>query len=419
MGFLMKRSKPRVFAGWYESFDRPVENPVRQPWRHIADGITADINNLQELHIPSNYGQVTGGGESYEFQPFTSNSGFEIEFWNPVSGVLAQSWNIFFTDSWSAIGGTYANIISVRFSHAPANGGQQIQIAEFANPWSAGVVLGIAQSPMEWNGTTLYFKAWFDDDQYLRMWLNDIYLGAVIIDPSFRLGPGRRAVRFLNGNTNDVWVRWLYHYDRPTSFPTVPWTSSFYDTFNRANGSVNANGGSGWTIYNAAGQVKTNSYASTTGADNTSMAITRSHGATNGRYRIEAVTGGQNGMRTDCDSSLMLCMNAAGTQGLSANIFSDRVYISRFTATASGTSFVPTYTDLATQTVSLVSGMVLAFTVYDGMAWIEANGTRICYAPNVNAIVPATNSWAGLRVEHIPIFVDSQSWNDCRILLAA
>ncbi|MGY4103405.1 hypothetical protein ACW2Q0_28160 [Nocardia sp. R16R-3T] len=390
---------------------------------HLGDGTTADINSLHELHVPSNYFTVDGGGESYEFMPFTSSSGLDLRIWNPVTGVAAQAFSVYMTNSWAEIGAAFINCVGIRFMHAPATyggSGNAIQICEFANPFSFSNARATFLSPIDFNGTYLRIKIWVDDDQFIRVWMNDTYLGSGLISDGFKLGPGRRCVRFLNSCLNDVWISnanggesapALYHYDRPTSFPasTVYGTSVFYDDFNRANGAV----GNGWTVLGSAGQIVSNSYATTGGTDG-SRAIIRNTGITNGRQRVEAVVGGALGPNNSADSSLLLCGNSAGTQGLACNVFGNAAYISRYSSSLSGSS--PTFTDFASRTdLTINNGDTLAFNVYDGAAWLEQNGTRRLYAVNVNDVVPASNSWGGLRVERAP-FNDSLSWNDCRIL---
>lgn len=410
MSFLLQRSPSRKYAGWQWPQNNTVAGPLVQPFVHLGDGTAADINSSRELRIPQNFGTVNGGGESYEFMPFTENSGLELAIWNPVTGVAAQGFSVYMTNSWAEIGAAFTNVVGIRLMHAPASGGDTIQIAEFDNTFSFNNSRATFTSPVAFNGNVLNLQIWVDQDQFLRVWLNGTYLGAAMVSTAFKLGPGRRAVRFLNTCTNDVWVRRIYHHDRTGTFPapSVYGNQVLFDDFNRANGAV----GNGWTVLGSAGQIVSNSYATTGGTDG-SRAIIRDTGISNGRQRVEAVVGGALGPNNSADSSLLLCGNSAGTQGLACNVFGNAAYISRYSSSLSGSS--PTFTDLASQPdLTINNGDTLAFNVYDGAAWLQQNGTGILFAVNVNDVVPASNSWAGLRVERAP-FNDSLSWNDCRI----
>ncbi|WP_157115042.1 hypothetical protein [Nocardia niwae] len=410
MSFLIRRNLPLAWAGWYDSFDRAIENPVKRPWVHLGDGTVADINSLHELHIPQNFGTVNGGGESYEFQPFTPNWGLEYEVWFPVEGLAAQSLAVYFTDSWSKIGGTFLNCVGIRLMHAPAIGGDLIQYVEFENVMTVTGTPFAWSSPVGYFGNSITLKLWIENDEWVRVWLNNIYVGSKMISPTFKLGPGRRCVRFLNGALCDAWIRWIDHYDRTSSIPPkTVWTSIFYDDFNRSDGVVD----NGWTQIGTDAAIQNNSW-STTGTTDGSRGLIRDTGITGGKVRVEATVGGNIGPNGNADSSLVLCSNAAGTQGLSANIFSNKVYLSRFSSALSGNP--PTFTDFdsVTSGVTVTSGDVLAFSVHDGIGWLEKNGTPILYAGNIHGVVPATNSYAGLRVERASSN-NSNSWNDVRI----
>lgn len=413
MSFLLRRNLPLARAGFYDDFARAVENPVQHPWVHLGDGAAADINSSQELRLRGNFLTADGGGESYEFMPFTPNFGLEMEIWNPVTGAAAQGFSAFFTNTWADIGALFLDVVGVRLLHAPAAGGDTVQIAEYANVYTFSNARAQFTSPVTFNGTTLTLKIWVDDDQFIRVWLNGTYLGAAMVSAAFRLGPGRRCLRFLNTCTNDVWLRWLFHYDRPSDFVDSSRFNSLLitDNFNRANGAV----GNGWTVLGSAGQIVSNSYSTTSGTDG-SRAIIRDTGITTGRQRVEAVVGGALGPNNSADSGLVLCSNSAGTQGLVANVFGNAAYISRFSSVLTGNP--PTFVDLSSQTgLSISNGDVLAFSVYDGVAWLEQNGNRILYAVDVHAVVPATNQYAGLRVERT-LFNDSMAWNSVSLYAA-
>lgn len=413
MGNLLKRHPYRASAGWIFPDHTTRQGALVQPWRHLGDGTTADINSSLELHIPSNFSSSNGGGESYEFMPLTENSGLDVDIWHPVTGVAAQYFSTLLTNTWTNPSAPYSNVIGVRFKHAPAAGGDTVEISQYSSPYSFSSALASFTSPVTFNGNVLQLKIWIDNDQFMRVWLNGSYLGAALVDSAFKLAPGKRGVRFFNNSTNDTWIRRIFHYDRPGSFPASAVFNDqvFLDDFNRSNGAV----GNGWTVFGSAGQIVSNSYA-TTGTTDASRAILRDSGIANGRQRIEGVVGGAIGPNNTADSSLLLCGNASGTQGLAANVFGNAANIGRYSTVLTGNP--PTFTTLASVSGLTVSnGDTLAFNVYDGAAWIEINGTRILYAVNVNDVVPATNPYAGLRVERT-LFNNSHSWNSCRILRA-
>ncbi|WP_280455632.1 hypothetical protein [Nocardia brasiliensis] len=415
MSWMLVRSVPRKLAGWQFPDSTTTPGALKQPFKHLGDGTPADINASLELHIPSNFSSTNGGGESYEFMPFTENSGLEVDIWHPVTGLAAQYFSVLLTNTWTNPSAPYANVVGVRFKHAPAAGGDTIEISQYSSPYSFSSALATFTSPVAFDGNVLNLKLWVDDDQFLRVWLNNTYLGAAIVESAFKLAPGKRGVRFFNNATNDTWIRRIFHYDRPGSFPasSVFNTEVLFDDYNRANGAV----GNGWTQLGTNAGIVSNSWA-TTGTTDGSRAVIRDSGITNGRQRVEGVVGGAIGPSNSADSSLVLCSNSTGTVGLVANSFGNAVNISRFSTSLSGSS--PTFTTLAPNPggITISNGDLLAFNVYDGAAWLERNGVRILYAVNVNDVVPASNSWIGQRVERAP-FSNSHSWNSCRIMAAA
>lgn len=406
--FVLKRSPPWVWAGWTDDFNRPVENPIRQPWGHFGDGSPAELNNLQEMRIPSNYSSTTGGGESYEFQPFTPNFGMEWEMWWPVEGAVAQYLNMCIMENWSKVGPSFDNSVMVRFRHAPAVTADDVRIMEFDGLMSAGHELAGAHSPVPFFGNTITVKVLVDADSLCRVYINGQIICQALITPGHRPRPGRRGMNFFNNALADCWVRWIKIYDRPSIIPNPDqWISQFYDDFNRANGPVF----NGWTEMGVEGQLVSGSYSMTGGA-NGSCAIIRDTGVTTGRQRVEAIAGGANGVNSDRDSSLVLRCNAAGTEGLALNFFSGHAYLARFSTSLNGGSV--TFHDFVDTGVTVNNGDLLAFSAIGDTAWGEINGNIVIIAGNVSAVVPETNSYAGLRVERDGAY--SHSWNDFRFL---
>ncbi|WP_043654311.1 hypothetical protein [Nocardia thailandica] len=404
MSFLIRRNLPLAWAGWRDTFDRPPENPLQRPWRHLGGG-ESYINNLEELVVTEQAVNSDGRGPSYEWQPFTPNWGFEAELWYPVSGADNQHFYIVFTDSWVRIGSDlFQKAVGVGFKHELGGFDDNIVVGEFPDMFTPINLIGTWDSPVgSFNGKTLTVRVWCDNDAWLRIWLNNSYVGSVMPTEAYKLSPLRRCVRLVNRSYCNVYIRWINHYDRPSSIPPkTVWSSIFYDDFNRADGAA----GNGWTQLGTDAGIVSNRYVHT-GSNNNSVGLTRNVGNLNGRARIEAVVRSPS---TASDSGLMLCMNAAGDQALTANIFSGQVYLGRVTSSVNGT---PSFYDFSNRGVTVADGDKLAFSVYDGVCWLEINGTPALYAGNVHDVVPSTNAYAGLRVERDGS--NSAAFDDVRI----
>jgi hypothetical protein len=415
MSFLLRRNLPWAWGGWYDSFEEYGVSPLQWPWVHLGDGTPADFNNLGELHIRQNPTTTNGGGESYEFMPFTPNWGFEAEFFWPAGGASAQAFDFLFTNTWADIGAAFVNCAGIRFYYRTSPLSQNIYIAEYPSIMGIGTLLSTFVPPSPVNNTTVTFRMWIDDDQWCRLWFNGTYMGSATIESGFKFGPGRRCLRIFNNSLSDAYIRWIYHYDRIGSFPAdTAWTQIFYDNFNGRSG--NQNGVNGWTQIGTNAGVASDSWA-TNGTTDGSRGLIRNTGITNGRMRITATVGGAAGINGTADSSLVLCSNSAGTQALCANIFNSKIYISDLSSSIGGSS--PTFTDQTSKTsgVTVNTGDVVGFTVYDGLCYIDINGSRTLYSGAANATTPASNSYAGLRVERAS-FNDSNSWNDVTIYSA-
>ncbi|MGW5387221.1 hypothetical protein [Nocardia sp. NPDC003963] len=405
MSFLIRRNLPLAWAGWYDSFDTYGVGALKRPWRHLGDGTPADFNALGELHIPTNYNHTNGGGESYEWMPFTPHWGFECEIWFPVEGLLAQRFSVYFTDSWSRIGAAFQNVVGVSLSHAPGGTGETVQVAEFASIWSAAANAQMWNSPIgAYYGQYVTLRVWVENDEYIRVWLNGSYAGSAMVAPGFKFGPRRRCARFLNAALCDVWMRWIQHYDKPSSVPAVNvWVPQFSDNF---TGTI----GSGWTQIGTGAGVLSDSWA-VTGTTDGSRGLLRNTGVSTGRVRIEATVGGAVGPNNTASSGLVLCSNAAGTSGLIANVIAGQLGIGYFSDSLSGNPPTFTYYRTLTTGVTVAAGDKIAFSSYGGLIWIEINGAPRLYAVSDSYIA---NTYAGLRVSRASS-TNSASWNDVAI----
>lgn len=405
MSFLLRRNLPRAFAEWHDDFGEYAVGSIVQPWVHLGDGTTADIDSSHRLHIPQNYLTVNAGGESYEFEPFTPAWGIELKFLFPVTGLASQSFSMYLTDSWAKIGGTFQDCVGIRMIHAPVAGGDLVQVIEFADALSVNGSLAQWSSPVTFNGTTLTLKVWVDDDQWIRVWLNGTYLGSVLVtDPTYVFSDTRRCARFLDAALCDVWILDIDHYDRAPTFPNINvWSQIFADDF-PVDGAV----GGDWTQYGSDAQVSGGVWVHTGGADD-SCAIVRSTGIASNPVRITGTIRSPNGT---ADCSLYLLADPSGPAALAANVYNSKLYLS----VLSGSFTSPTWHDLGSRTsgVSVADGDQIGLGVYGSVAWLEVNEERLVYAVDLGSAISLANSGAGARVSH-KSFNASGGWDDIRI----
>ncbi|MFD3594257.1 hypothetical protein ACFWU5_16135 [Nocardia sp. NPDC058640] len=401
MSFLIRRNLPRAWAGWSDSFQRPPQNPLQHPWKHLGGG-ESFINALEELVCTQQIVNDDGRGPSYEWMPFTPNWGFEANIYYPVEGIDNQIFMMGFTNTWVNVAATFQNVFGVWLYHE-LGGGDYIQTGEVPSMWSP------IQNRRSWPapggnfiGRDLNIRIWIENDEYARIWLNNTYVGSSMISPGWKLGPGRRCMRFMNRSYCNTYVRHVNHYDRPGTVPPKSvWSTVFYDDFNRADGAAD----NGWTQLGTDAGIVSNRYTHT-GTNNNSVGLIRNVGNLDGRARIECVVRNPSGV----DGSLMLFCNAAGDQALVANVFNNHVYLARMTSSVNGT---PGFFDFQDGGVAIADGDTLTFTVYDEMSWLEVNGIPKLYAGNVHNVVPHTNAYAGLRVRRNGS--DSVKFDDVRI----
>lgn len=407
--FLLRRSRPWVWAGWVDNFARSPETPIRQPWARWGSGPLASINSIEEMELPPVSG-TTLGGVSYEYQPFTPNYGMEYEVWWPVIGLGESALSLFIMQNWARVGIDWTNTLGVRLFHQPAGSGDTIRIQQWDDLDSFSDDVAVAGSPVAFNGNTITIKVWVDEDQFVRVWCNNTLVAAGNLEDDFKTSWQRRGMNFMNQSAVSAWFRWIAIYDRGSSFPAFNrWSSIFYDDFGRADGAV----GNGWTQIGSNAALRSGTWATINTTDG-SRGLLRDTGITSGKVRIEGTVGGFINPNATADSGLVLCSNSAGTQGLCANIFSNKLYIARYSSALSNNP--PSFTDYSDKTtgVTVANGDKVAFCVYDGNAHVEINGVKRLFATNIHSVVPATNSYAGLRVER-DSSNNSLSWNDVHI----
>jgi hypothetical protein len=349
-----------------------------------------------------------GRGPSYQWQPFTPNWGFECEVWYPVEGIDRQLFVVGFTDSWSTIAAPFQNVVGVALHHI-FGGEDKVEYWEMPSMWVSPIANQSWTSPVgAFFGQSLTIRVWCENDEWIRIWLNNQYVGSMRISDSYKLGPGRRCMRFMNRSYCHCYVRWVDHYDRTPSIPPVTvWSSVQYDDFNRADGPV----GGVWTQFGTNAGIVNNSW-SNTGTTDGGRGLLWDTGNGSGKIRIEATAGGNTNPNNTAASSLILCSNVDGSQALAANIFQGALYVSNL----SGSLVSPTMADLNSlpSGVTVAPGDRVAFSVHNGTCWIEINGIPKLYVGQAHGTVPATNTYAGLRVERRS-GTNSHSWNDVRV----
>lgn len=427
MSFLLRRSLAKAIAGWHDydftTTGVPNSNPVTFPWGRWNNSQSAQRISNEMVFDGAGSSLFNPGGYAYEHQPFTPFWGCEFEIKASLNNTLqAQMFAMFINYPWSKNQTTLSQTAAIELFHnSPALlGGEfnRVQVKRL-EPSSLETVLAEADLPggnAWWNASLWHaVRVFVNNDKDLRIWIDGNLMVMVRLTPGYEAAAGKRAFNFTNRLYNSTNLRKYRLYDRTNDMVSA-WSTIFYDDYNRSNRAVD----NGWTVFGAAGQIVGNSY-SMTGTTDGGQAILRDTGITNGKLRVEGITGGNLNM-SGSDSGLLLCCNAAGTQGLAANVTSGGVWIERFSSALTGNP--PTFTTLRSRALTIGNGWKVAFCLDNGTAWVEIdNGSTIINEPIVatdiaNTVVPITNRWAGQRVERSS-FASSNSWNDCRILVPA
>ncbi|WP_431941689.1 hypothetical protein [Nocardia grenadensis] len=349
------------------------------------------------------------GGVSYERQPFTKNWGTDFDLNIDGDIIQLQYWAAAIGPSWNYVG--FQNIVGRPMIGVYRNSLSAVESVRVIVYDNIGSISTLASTP---NYTGLMNRNWWrfrllvDRDRLVRVYQNGGLLLQYWLPQQYAAKLGSRALSFLNQTTAWSEMKNFRTFDHDTIFKTATqWNNQVkYDDFNRANGAV----GNGWTVYGSAGQILSNSYA-TTGTTDGSRAIVVDTGATNGAQRVEAVIGGAIAPGTGADASLVVRCNSDGTEGIMANVYSNSIFLAKFT----GSLTSPTMTDATSTPISISAGDKIALSVVGNGVWVEVNGVVVLLADAVNQ-VPLTNSCAGVRVSRRS-FSNSASWNDCRILL--
>lgn len=414
MSFLLKRSDPWVYAGWYDSFNNYSAGPVVQPWRHMGDG-SSSFDGAGQLLVGANFTTVTGGGPGYEFEPFTPAWGIEFDMIWPVEGAAAQAIRTGILKSWKEIGDAFKQVVEILVGTAPLGSGPVVNVvlsSEWMNPGRTVLLeRSLPFDPRDKAGAPINVRVWVDYDKILRIWVDGTYIGAAAIPDGYIFHDGRRAVRFLNASLAELRLQWIYAYDRQSDLPDlgpVPWGNAiFADNFNRSNGAV----GNGWTSIGTAQGIVSNSWTKTGGSDG-KTAIIRNSGVTTGAQRVVVKIGGSIGLNGTATSGAILRCNSAGTSGLVMDIRSGSVWIRQFNAALNSNDLL--YAEWMRINTTFTNGEEIAFSCAGNTAWVErVSDNSLIGITSFGHLPETTHTYFGLRNERTP-FNNSHSWDDIK-----
>ena len=422
--FLLRRNLPVTWGGWYDSFNYPnqptrtvSQGPKGVPWIHTGNGGSAIEGG--RLRVGIDTVTTNPGGPVFEFESFTPHWGVDFDlYWNPAEGAN-YGHQVIIQQSWKEIGNAFTDAVLMTIAAGIKPSASYIEVAESGNYIDLGTRTSLLSLTLPQNvrdmPQPLNVRIWVDHDLVMRFWLNGMYVGACAVTTARKFRPSRRGIKFYNSSTVESYVEWIHVYDRPQQLMALgngPWTTTtFTDTFNRANGAV----GNGWTVLGAAGQISSNSYATTGNGDGRRAIIRQVTGydgsALAGGMRVVATVGGAIGPGTVAMSGIVLRCNAAGTQGLVLQCRANKIQMGYFTNALDANS--GTYTFVNDQNVTINNGDVLSFACFRDYAWAEnlTKGNVISYMTIPSGAPPVTNSYAGVRVERAP-FSNSHSWNE-------
>lgn len=410
MSFLLRRTG-RAWAGWRDLdtlHSRPDENPVQPPWKATNSSRSVWLeNNVLKI----NDGLSTPmqlGGVSYWQMPFTQNWGCQMDLNIDGNIIQEQFWAACISPSWTSVAFTdLKELPMVAIYRGPFSGTAAVVILVYHDLNFHDLLAQSEQFSGLMNRLTYQLRILVDRDRLLRVYIDGVLRMQYWLSSSMASGPGRRALNFLNQTSAWSEQRNFILFDQPSDFNSVaPWTSVFYDDFNRADGSP----GNGWTTQGSNAGIVGNSW-SVTGTSDSSTGLIRDTGVTSGIQRVEAVVGGNFGPGTGADASLVARTNATASEGVSANFYSNHIYLSHWT----GSLDSPTWIDyMDTAEVPVSAGATVALCCSAQAAWVEVNG-QIAVMADLNGRVTLTNSWAGLRVSRRSS-TNANSWNDVRLL---
>ncbi|QSL67882.1 hypothetical protein [Nocardia phage P3.1] len=427
MAYYRKRSRPLAKQGWRPDFS-VNQNPPQQPWKPWGDSTPADIigGDLYIGDSGSFWNLGPRGGWGTEFSPLTGNWGMEFGLdLNTTTFLSSRSFTMYIGKNW-VHGGDPTAVkyqVALKWEQYTTGSGEDEETHYGMSLWlddKDSLIDSPRKVVYEFNNLTelTSFHTWrfkFINDNTVVMWMDGIVRWVYTIPASlegggFLRGPGLRSVAmraffFEATITNPASGPMFYDYVLP---PPV-WSSDvFYDNFNRANGAP----ANGWTTVGSDVVVNNNSLGLAGGflSDGSRGAWRSGNPLTTGNMRLSVTLGGAHGVASAQASSVIGRMNAAGNVGIALNIFSNKLYIAKF----SGSLSSPTFVDYGMDDVTVNNGDILDFIINGDEAWVELSGQVLLYVDGINAHSPESNRYYGARFNR-GAFVNSCAFNDYRV----
>lgn len=424
MGWLMKRSRPLAKQGWRPDFS-VNQNPPLQPWRPWGDNSPAQITGGKLIIGDSgtlfDLGPRAGWGT--EFAPLTANWGMEFTLkMTDTSLATSGNFSIYIGKNWVHGGDPTAvkYLVSLRVERYTTGSGENQE-----THWGLSLWLDDRDSAIDSPRKVTYefaneadmlgphnYRFKIINDNTFVAWIDGTVRWVYTIPASlegggFLRGPGLRSVAmrsffYETEISNPATGPMFYDVIKP---PPVWSTNVFYDNFDRANGAP----GNGWTTVGSNVVVRSNSLGIDSGllSDGGRGAWRSGNPLSTGNMRLSVTLGGANGISSAQPSSVMGRINSTGTLGISLNIYSNKIYIAKWTGSISS----PTWTDLGMDNLTLNNGDVVNFIISGDEAWAEYNGQVLLYVDGINAHSPETNRYYGARFQR-GTFINSASFND-------
>lgn len=407
MGFIIRRGQ-QALANWHDEFNRANENPIKQPWG--VWGVAPTTARLESNHMVFGVGSswFNFGGWSFEQQCFTETWSCTFILQRSLSGLAAQTFRTIFSAPWSRMDQDFSKVFVIDLQYRSI--GHRIYGATFEDIDTIGAIWQEASLPSNmFDGNPHEVRYQIEYDAHVQVFVDDIMvLWFSIPEGDYRPFKDKRAINYMSGITEEVILENFKLYDRAPNYPrNSGWGSAiFSDNFNRANSSTVGNG---WTQMGSNMSINGNELGIAAGLlSDGGRAVLRNSGITNGKQRITAMVGSTHAIDEAVCTSLILRSNSAGTQGLAANVFLDRIYIARFSTALNGGT---TFTDYRYYDVPLANrpgaGEVVGFSTWGSLVWVDIDNI-IVNGWIVDSVVPESNSYVGFRMDR-QSFVNSWS----------
>ncbi|OZF09799.1 hypothetical protein CH300_00010 [Rhodococcus sp. 15-1154-1] len=433
MGFLLRRSPARALAGWFDTFDRPNENPVLPPWNFWGDSAAfALVDNKLKLAAE---GAVRGGnpdgGVAFEHQPLTENWG--VEFVRTISSGSSDAvMDVWLDKNWTEGGSASSTRYQVyvhfeRDTKEDDEGKETVtrSVKFYSRDKSTWLWSGIGSDSFNLNAAAwtaaITVKVHVFEDRYMIGWINGYpELLLDLYDPNYRFGPRKRSANFAQIRGPVSSIDDFKTYDLPANPLRKNWTSIFFDDFDRANSTTVGNGWAQTAGNNFGIHQNGLSMNSPVAGSDGYRQVRRDAGA--GDVRIEFVLGdGIGDPNLTARSAILARMNAAGTQGLACIIHPRSVTLHGFTwgATLTRPEWTsPTQPILAVGTDYVEEGHQMSFNISGDYAWVfnHTLDRLIAFRDGINALASPSQTWIGAFIARYS-FVNSVPVAEVRVLV--